>query len=160
MTEFVTTVDVERPLETVWNYLTDLHRMKDWSSNVVDTVYLGPIRLGVTGIDFRRVGKNQITVNWEVIGYHPPTLLILTFGPPVNSIARFSFRSTPTGGTRLTCRTTIKTNGWMRLFTPLAVAEARRTDEKQLAKAKSNLENRQIHRSPGPRTSVIAEHSR
>ena len=161
MTEFVTTVDVERPLETVWNYLTDLHRTKEWSSDVVDTVYVGPIRLGTTGVDFRRVGKHEVTVNWEVTGCHPPTLLILTYGPPDNSIARFSFRSTPTGGTRVTRRTTIKTNGWMRLIGPLQASEARRADEKQLAKAKSNLENRPRHRSPGrTRTSVIAEHSR
>ena len=160
MTDFVTTVDVERPLETVWNYLTDLHRRKDWSTDVVDTVYLGPIRLGTTGVDFRRVGKNEITVNWEVIGCHPPTLLVLTFGLPLNSIARFSFRPTPTGGTRLTCRTTIKNNGWRRLISPLIVAKARRTDEAQLARAKVNLETRQMHRSRGTPTSLVTEHSR
>ena len=159
MTEFVTTVDLERPLETVWNYMTDLHRVKDWSSEVVETVYLGPIRLGATGVDIRRIGKHEIRVNREVTGYHPPTLLVLTFGPPVNSIARFSFRPTPIGGTRLTCRTTIKPVGWKRLISPLIVAEARRADEKQFARAKSNLES-QIHRSPGKSASLIAEHSR
>ena len=160
MTEFVTTVDIERPLETVWNYLTDLDRAKDWSSDVVETVYLGPIRLGATGADIRRIGKNEIKVDWEVVGYHPPTLLVLTFGPPVNSIARFSLRPTPTGGTRLTSRTTIKPNGWMRIISPLIVAEARRADERQLARAKSNLESRQMHRSRATPTNLIAGRSR
>jgi uncharacterized protein YndB with AHSA1/START domain len=140
MAEIVTTLDIERPQEAVWEYLTDLHHTKDWSTEVVDTVYSGPIRLGATGVDTRRMGKRELKMDWEVTEYDVPRLLTLTFGPPLNAVALFTFDPTPTGGTRLTCSTTIKPKGWMRLLAPIIAAEGRRADEKQFSKAKAILE--------------------
>lgn len=140
MAKIVTALDIERPVETVWSYLTDLHNSKDWSTEVVDTVYSGPIRLGATGVDTRRWGKRELQMNWEVTKYDPPRLLTLTYGAPLNAVADFTFEPTHAGGTRLTCSTTIKPQGWMRLLAPIIALEGRRADEKQFAKAKAILE--------------------
>jgi len=145
MTEIVITLDIERPVETVREYLTELHHTKDWSTTVVDTVYSGPIRLGAAGVETRRTGRRELKMmNWEVTGYDPPRFMALTFGPPLNSVALFSFVPIPTGGTRFTCSTTIKPKGSMRLLAPIIAVEGRRADEKQFAKAKAIMEAKDV----------------
>ena len=140
MAKIVTALDIGRPLETVWNYLTDLHNSKDWSTEVVDTEYRGPIRLGATGVDTRRWGKREVKMNWEVTEFEPPRLMTLKYGPPLNAVADFAFQPTAAGGTRVSCTTTLKPSGWMRLLAPFIAAEGRKADQKQFAKAKEILE--------------------
>ena len=141
MAKIVTTLDIERPVETVWKYLTDLHNSKDWSTEVVDTVYSGPIRLGATGVDTRRWGKRELKMNWEVTEYEPPRSMTLNYGPPLNAVADFTFEPVATETTRVTCSTTLKPTGWMRLLAPIIAVEGRKADEKQFAKAKAILES-------------------
>ena len=155
MSKIVTSLEIERPVEAVWNYMTDLHHTKDWSNEVVETVYSGPIRLGATGVDTRRMGKRELKMNWEVTGYDPPRLLTLSFGPPLNAVADFTFEPISTGGTRLTCSTTIKPKGWMRLMAPIIALEGRKADEKQFAKAKAILEATDFEKPPGAASPIV-----
>ncbi len=155
MAKIVTALDIERPVETVWGYLTDLHNSKDWSTEVVDTVYSGPIRLGATGVDTRRWGKRELQMNWEVTEFQPPRLMTLKYGPPLNAVAQFTFEPTTTGGTRVACGTTLKPTGWMRLLAPIIAAEGRRADEKQFAKAKAILEAPDFDKPPGAATPLV-----
>ncbi len=140
MAQIVTSVDIDRPVGTVWEYLTDLHHAKDWSTEVMDTVYSGPIQLGATGVDTRRWGKKEVKWDWKVTGYDPPNLLSLTYGPPLNAIADFKFESTSAETTRVTCATSLKPSGWWRLITPMIAAEGRKADRAQFTKVKSILE--------------------
>jgi uncharacterized protein YndB with AHSA1/START domain len=136
-----TSVEIARPVAEVWEYLTDLRNEKEWSTEVVDTTYSGPIQLGATGTDTRRWGKKVVKWDWKVTAYEAPRRLTLTFGPPMNAVADFTFEPT-TQGTRLTCTTTLKPSGWTRLIAPLIAAEGRSADQKQFAKAKEILESR------------------
>jgi uncharacterized protein YndB with AHSA1/START domain len=136
-----TSLEIARPVGEVWEYLTDLHNAKDWSTEVVNTTYSGPIQLGATGSDTRRMGKREVKWDWRVTGYEPPRRLTLTYGPPMNAVADFTFEPV-TQGTRVTCITSLKPSGWMRFIAPMIAAEGRKADQKQFARAKEILESR------------------
>lgn len=140
MAQIVTSIDIDRPVATVWEYLTDLRHAKDWSSEVLETVYSGPIELGATGADTRKWGKKEMKWDWKVTRYDPPHLLSLNYGPPLNAMADFTFESTTADTTKVTCATTLKPSGWWRLLTPMIAAEGRKVDQAQFAKVKSILE--------------------
>jgi uncharacterized protein YndB with AHSA1/START domain len=136
-----TSLEIARPVAEVWDYMTDLHNAKDWSTEVVDTTYSGPIQLGATGRDTRRMGKREVEWDWKVTGYEPPRRLTLTYGPPMNAVADFTFEPV-TQGTRVTCTTSLKPSGWMRFIAPMIAAEGRKADQQQFAKVKEILESR------------------
>lgn len=140
MAKILTSVEIDRPIETVWEYLTDLRHAKDWSSEVVDTVYSGPIRLGATGVDTRMWGKKEVKWDWTVTQYDPPRLLSLTYGPPLNAVADFTFEAATPHKTNVSCITTLRPSGWWRLLSPMIAAEGRKADQVQFAKVKTILE--------------------
>jgi len=140
MAKIETSVEINRPVEEVWQYITDLRNAKNWSTEVVDTVYSGPIQLGAYGVDTRRMGKREMKWNWEVTGYDPPRRLTLTYGPPLNALANFIFEPTGDNGTRVTCTTTLAPNGWMKLIAPIIAFEGRKVDQEQFSKVKTILE--------------------
>jgi uncharacterized protein YndB with AHSA1/START domain len=156
MARIVTSVEIARPVATVWDYLTDLHNAMDWSTEVVDTVYSGPLRLGATGVDTRRWGKKEVTWNWEVTGFDPPHLLELSYGRPLNAVANFSFEATSTDTTRVSCSTDLKPSGWWRVLTPVIAAEGRKADQTQFEKVKAILEGSRHPREPEDRESDLA----
>ncbi|CAN5306235.1 hypothetical protein BH18ACT5_BH18ACT5_16200 [soil metagenome] len=140
MAKIETSVQIARPVETVWEYMTDLRNVKDWSTEVVDTVYSGPLRLGASGTDTRRMGKGEIKWNWEVTDYDPPRRLTLTYGPPLNAVADFTFEPNGDNGTRLGCTTTLRPTGWMKVIAPIIALEGRKADQRQFTKVKAILE--------------------
>lgn len=141
MARIETSVEINRPVAEVWEYMTDLQNAKEWSTEVVDTTHSGPIQLGASGVDTRRMGKREVKWDWKVTGYDPPRQLTLTYGPPMNAVADFTFEPL-TQGTRLTCATTLKPSGWMRFIAPIIAAEGRKVDQQQFAKAKQIIESR------------------
>ena len=144
MARISTEVEIDRPVSTVWAYLTDLHNAKDWSTEIVDTAYSGPLRLGATGVDTRMWGKKEVIWEWVVTQYEPSLLLELTYGAPLNAVATFRFEEVSPERSRVSCDTNLAPSGWWRLMTPFIAAEGRKADETQFAKVKSILE-----RSPG-----------
>ena len=140
MARISTVVEIDRPVSTVWAYLTDLNNAKDWSSEVVETSYSGPIRLGATGVDTRLWGQKEVKWDWVVTQYEPARLLQLTYGAPLNAVASFEFEEISPERTRVSCDTILAPSGWWRLMTPFIAAEGRKADETQFAKVKSILE--------------------
>jgi uncharacterized protein YndB with AHSA1/START domain len=140
MAKIETSVEVNRPVEEVWEYMTDLRNAREWSTEVIDTVYSGPIQLGASGVDTRRMGRREMKWHWEITGYDPPRQLTLTYGPPLNAVANFSFEPTNGNGTLVSCTTTLSPTGWMRLISPLIAMEGRKVDQKQFTKVKAILE--------------------
>ena len=140
MAKIETSIDIDRPIATVWDYVTDLHNAKDWSTEVVETTYSGDLQLGATGVDTRRWGKREVQWDWTVTNYAAPHLLELTYGPPLNAVARFNFDEISPAATRVACVTTLRPSGWWRFMSPLIAAEGKKADETQFAKVKSILE--------------------
>ena len=124
MAKIETSIDIDRPIATVWDYVTDLHNAKDWSTEVVETTYSGDLQLGATGVDTRRWGKREVQWEWTV----------------TNAVARFNFDEISPAATRVACVTTLRPSGWWRFMSPLIAAEGKKADETQFAKVKSILE--------------------
>lgn len=140
MARISTAVEIDRPISEVWAYLTDLHNAKDWSTEVVETSYSGPLRLGATGVDTRVWSKKEVKWDWRVTQFEPSRLLELTYGPPLNAVAKFGFEEIAPERTRVSCDTDLAPSGWWRLISPLIVTEGRKADQTQFAKVKAILE--------------------
>jgi hypothetical protein len=136
-----TSIEIARPQEAVFAYLTDLHNAKDWATELVDVTYDGELAEGTTGVDTRKLGRKEILMPWEVTTFDPPNRVVFEYGPPFPATAQFVFQ--PAGrGTRLTCATDLRPRGFWRLVAPVMVWEARKTDQVQFEKVKGILESR------------------
>lgn len=142
MPEFTTTVVIERPVQEVWDFLNDIRNRDKWNTEVVGTTYDGALQEGSTGTDTMRMAGREVKMDWRVTKFDPPHLLDMEYGPPTNAVASFTFEEVE-GGTRLSCHTTLKPSGWMRLMSPFMAGEGRKADEVQFAKVKAYLEGRQ-----------------
>lgn len=143
MNRVVTTIDIERPVEDVFGFLTDLDNLPQWAAGLLDVRHDGHLRLGAKGVDVRMVGKKKTEMPWEVIKYEPPRVVAFAYSEPLRATATFTME-TIAGGTRLTCDTQLELKGIYRLTAPMITREARRTDATQFAKAKAILERRGV----------------
>lgn len=141
MTRVVTTIDIERPVEDVFGFLTDLDNLPQWAVGLLEVRHDGHVRLGAKGVEVRMVGKKKTEMPWEVIRYEPPRVVAFAYSEPLPATATFTMEPIA-GGTRLTCDTELELKGIYRLMAPMIVKEARQTDAKQFAKAKATLEGR------------------
>ena len=137
-----TTVEIDRPIEEVFEYLTNLDNAPEWSVEVVDVRHDGPLQVGATGQDVRMMGKKQVTMPWTVTEFTPPHRMVLDYTEPFPINAAFLFASTPSGGTRVTCNTEMKPTGRWKLMSPLMAREGAKTDRTQFEKVKRILESR------------------
>ena len=71
------TVDLPRPPEEVFAVLTDLERLPEWATIVVDTrdVSTSPLRAGATFCQTIRVLGQEIESEWRVIELQPPRVV-------------------------------------------------------------------------------------
>ena len=83
MTVIESSIKIDRPVETVFEYITNLENMKKMSEYVTGIEVDGPLKLGtkykVTTTSF---GKSNTTTN-EIVGFEENRLLSTkTFAPP------------------------------------------------------------------------------
>ena len=79
MASLSTTVEINRPIEEVFDYLTNLDNAPEWSVEIVDVRHDGPFQLGATGHDVRMMGKKKITMPWTVSEFTPPHRMVLDY---------------------------------------------------------------------------------
>jgi hypothetical protein len=141
MPKVVTSIEIERPREEVFAYLTDRKNAKAWSTEFVDVIYDGELAEGTTGTDIRRVGRKEIVMPWTVTAFDPPNRVAFESRAPFPATADFTFRSTG-AGTLLTCSMDLRPRGFWRLLGPLIAWEGKRSDRAQFQKVKQILEGR------------------
>ncbi len=139
MKPIVTTTVINRPIDEVFDYLTDLDNAPSWSVDLVEVHYDGALREGATGVDVRRLGGKLVEMPWTVTAFARPRTVVLAYTRPLAATATFLLESAE-GGTRLTCRTQLAPRGAWRLLAPVIAREARRTDATQFAHVKRILE--------------------
>jgi uncharacterized protein YndB with AHSA1/START domain len=139
MRPITTTIEIHRPVDEVFSFLTDLDNAKLWTVDLVSVRAAGPLGAGVHGTDVRVMGRKQVEMPWQVTRYEPPHAIAFTYGDPFPATATFTCEATE-GGTRLTCDTTLRLKGLHRWLGPLIAREARKTDAVQFRKAKTVLE--------------------
>ncbi len=140
MPRIETSIEIERPQEEVYAYLTDLRNALEWSTGLVSVTYDGDLREGTTGVDTRTLGRKELVMPWTVTAFEPPARLVVEYGAPFPATAEFSFRPTE-AGTLVTCDTDLRPRGLWRLLGPFMAMEARKTDAAQFRKVKEILES-------------------
>jgi uncharacterized protein YndB with AHSA1/START domain len=143
MSQITTAIEIDRPVEEVFAFITDLGNAHLWAVDLVEVRHNGPLARGSRGTDVRRIGRKEVELPWEVTRHDPPRVLDLIYGDPFPATAAFTFEPT-SRGTRMSCDTTLRLRGIHRLMAPLAARQARKTDAEQFRRAKDMLE-----RDPG-----------
>jgi uncharacterized protein YndB with AHSA1/START domain len=141
MPNVTTTLEIERPIDEVFDYLTNVDNAPQWTVGLVEVSHDGPIRLGGTGSDLRIMGKKQVVMPWKVTVFEPPYRALFEYSEPFPMSADFVMEQTATG-TRVACAMTMKPTGWWRLLAPLMAREGAKTDRAQFEKVKRILESR------------------
>jgi carbon monoxide dehydrogenase subunit G len=79
MISFELSVDIDRPVHEVWEYLTDPERVPEWQSSAESShqVSDGPMRVGTRLRDERRFMGRRATSDVEVSEYDPERLFTL-----------------------------------------------------------------------------------
>jgi uncharacterized protein YndB with AHSA1/START domain len=142
-----TTLEINRPIDEVFDYLSNVDNAHEWTVGLVDVTHDGPIGLGATGSDVRKMGRKQINMPWKVTVFEPPHRALFDYAAPFPMSADFRFESTARG-TQVTCETTMNPTGLWKVLAPFMAREGAKTDRAQFAKAKQILEGRPAREQP------------
>jgi hypothetical protein len=142
MAEIKTTVQIDRPREDVFAYVTDLRNAPEWSTELLRRTFEGDqVAVGTTGVDELRALGRVLVTPWEVTAYSPPRAVEIEFGGALSATSRFTFDEAESGAsTIMTCITDLRLRGPLRILTPLLAMDARRADAAQFRKAKEIIE--------------------
>lgn len=141
MIKFTNTIDIERPPEEVFDYVSDLANTPEWNWAIADTVKTstGPIGEGATYQQTRRVPE-QTTEHLQISVLEPPHRLQVD-GTLARHPARLNYQFTPyQGGTRLTNQVELESQGVARLLAPVLTGRIEAAVADNLAQLKHHLE--------------------
>ena len=142
MTAITQSVTVNRPVEEVWDFISNFENTTRWSRGVLEARQTsdGPLGIGSTLQTVVKAFGRRRTADYLVTEYEPNRALAfeVTSGP-MTSRARYSVA--PAGaGTRLTASGEAQATGRYRLLAPLLVRIVKRHSEDDLANLKRLLE--------------------
>ena len=110
-------VMIDRPVEEVWKFITDLSKVPTWDTGVLEVkqTSTGPLGLGSTG-DFREKMRNM-TISVRITEYEPNRRVsfVHTSGPMKGSIITESIENIE-GKTRFTFSHDLKLSGFYKLL--------------------------------------------
>ncbi|MBV9278984.1 MAG: SRPBCC family protein [Chloroflexi bacterium] len=137
------TVTIDRPIDEVFAYLSDVERRPEWVSSVLNTKQTsdGPIGLGAT---FSQEGKTfgkHVEVTWEITAYEPPHTIQqrMQYGP-ARMVMTATLEAT-NGGTTVTFVQEGETGGLLRLNDPLVARSLKKQLAADLATLKTLIES-------------------
>jgi len=138
-------VEINKPVNQVWIYLTDFENTPKWDIGVHETKQTskGPAGLGTT---FQNIGtflgRNSIR-EYQVIEYEPNKKVTVKLITPDNLIQKaevsYSFDST-TSGTKLTFIGSVGFGGFFKLIQPFLTQRAQKDGQGDLDNLKRLLE--------------------
>jgi carbon monoxide dehydrogenase subunit G len=142
MTTITQSVTVNRPVEEVWDFISDFGNATRWSQGVLEARQTsdGPLGVGSTLQTVVRAFGRRRTADYLVTEYEPRhTFAFEVTSGPMTSRARYSVE--PVGaGTRLTASGEAEATGLYRLLAPILVRVLERHSEEDLANVKRILE--------------------
>lgn len=99
MTRIERTVELPRPPEEVFRVLTDLERLHEWATIVVDTREVSdtPLRAGSTFCQTVRVLGQEIESNWRVTELDAPHVISYEAQSPLGGSLAMTQRVEPAG---------------------------------------------------------------
>ncbi len=140
MTVIENSVQINRSLEVVFDYLVDLRNELQWNPGVqsMEKVTDGPIELGTK---FLAKWKQSQLIEVECIWFERPHRWAYSNGGPLTVVIEITL--TPQGsGTLLASRFDVRPSGLMRLFFPILLQQLKRAEKQNMAHIKNALEKR------------------
>jgi uncharacterized protein YndB with AHSA1/START domain len=125
MPRFELSVEIARPPEDVFAYLTDVSRLPEWQSSATEADVDGELRVGARIRERRTFIGRDVKAELEVTGYEPPRRFdVSSRSGPVSYEIRHTLKPSG-GGTSLNVEVDVKVGGLMRLAAqgPLKLAE-------------------------------------
>ena len=135
-------VVINRPIEEVFSFMSNVENNPQWVSGVLETKLTspGPMAAGSTGTDMRQFLGTRIESTWEVTEHevNVKSGFRITSGPiPLQGTWTFEHVE---GGTKVTFIAQGETGGFFRLAEPLVGRIARRQTENDHETLKDLLE--------------------
>ncbi len=143
MAAIVESIEIARPPEDVFPYVTDSVRLAEWQESVVSSRLegSGPRAVGSRVTVTRRIGRGERTMTSELTELNPPTSwAVRGIDGPIRGNVRGTIESLDDGAwSRVTIELDLEGHGIGKLLVPLVV---RRQAQKELPKNLQNLKER------------------
>jgi len=136
------TIHINRPVEQVFTFLADTKNLRSWQSGLVENEQLteGPLRVGSRFREVRRTGPGNSEIQAEMTVFEPnKRFATKTLTKPQVTVS-YTFDE-ENGGTRLTYKFVMITNGFMRLLEPLIAGSMKKDTDSDFEKLKHMLEH-------------------
>jgi carbon monoxide dehydrogenase subunit G len=142
MTTIIQSVTVSRPVEEVWDFVSNFENTTQWSPAVLEARQTsdGPLGIGSTLQTVVKAFGRRRTADYLVTEYEPNRAFAFTvISGPMTSQARYSVE--PAGaGTRLTASGEAEATGLYKLLAPILLRTLKRHSREDLANLKRLLE--------------------
>src|SRR5947209_6760859 len=141
MAHYRASIEIQRPREEVFAYLSDFSTTREWDPGVVEAERVNGQAVG-DGTEFRLVAeflgrKNELT--YRIVEYDPPhAVTFLGENATVVSRDRITFESTDTG-TRVAYDADLALRGLLRIAEPLLALAFNRVGDRALAGLRRTL---------------------
>jgi uncharacterized protein YndB with AHSA1/START domain len=142
MTKLEQSVVINRPIEEVFAFVTDIEKISQWMSELVEAKQTseGPMGVGTTISAVASPLGRRVESTQEVVEYEPNRkFAIKSTAGPVPSEDAYTFESVA-GGTKVTRVTEAEVGGFFKLAEPLFARTMRRQFETNFANLKDLLE--------------------
>lgn len=143
MAAIVESIEIARPPEDVFPYVTDPTRLAEWQESVVSTRLEGggPLAVGTRVTVTRRIGRSERAMTSELTELNPPrSWAVRGIDGPIRGNVRGTIEPLDDGArSRVTIELDLEGHGIGKLLVPLVV---RRQAQKELPKNQQNLKER------------------
>jgi uncharacterized protein YndB with AHSA1/START domain len=142
MAKIEASVVIDRPVEDVWNLITDVSKYTTWDTTVNEAKLTSAGPLGVGSTCELRTKMGGAPISLRVIHYEPNRRLVLehTSGAPKGTISSYGLE-TIGGKTRLTGTVDLKLSGFYKLLGSVVVSRMNKVGLESLNNAKRKLES-------------------
>jgi carbon monoxide dehydrogenase subunit G len=133
---------VNRPVEEVFAYLTDVRNLPEWQQGVAETRPEGETGVGARFVEVRTFLGKRLESTIEIVEYEPSRLFtIRVVAGPIPFEVRHTLEP-ENGGTRIRISGSGEPGGFFKLAEGLVTRQAQKAAEKDFAKLKQLLEAR------------------
>lgn len=143
MASISTSIEIARPPEDVFAYLSDVRRHSEWQEGLVSATVEtdGPVGVGSRVVHRRKLGLGTVPTTSEITAFEPPRLVAFRgLDGPIR--AEGTQRVEPVGeGSRVSFEMEMRGNGLGTLMLPLARRQASRQVAASHEKLKRILES-------------------
>lgn len=144
--QFENSVTINRPVQEVFDYVTDLENSATWQGPILEAhqTSSGPTDVGATGSVKAKYLGRQMDLTTEVTSWNPPSSLTArSTGGPFPVELSYSFVAQG-NATRLTMTSTIEPGGFFKLAGPALEPLMRRQIQSDLETLKTVLESSSV----------------